>query len=250
MKATISLGRWFGVPVGLHYSWFIIAWLITLSLTSQFATLNRAWSPQTVWIMALVTAILFFVCIVLHELAHASVARFGGIPVRGITLFALGGIASIEKDAATPAKEFWMAIAGPVASFAIGFSCRALAGAAGWAGRTPSPSAFAAVLGWLAYINIALALFNLVPGFPLDGGRVLRSVVWAITHSADRATRIAARVGQVVAFLFIGGGLFSLLVRNDFGGLWIAFIGWFLLEGAQASSRNSRPLSTVFASRT
>ena len=105
MKATISLGRWFGVPVGLHYSWFIIAWLITLSLTSQFATLNRAWSPQTVWIMALVTAILFFVCIVLHELAHASVARFGGIPVRGITLFALGGIASIEKDAATPAKE-------------------------------------------------------------------------------------------------------------------------------------------------
>jgi CBS domain-containing protein len=156
------------------------------------------------------------------------------MPVRGITLFALGGIASIEKDAATPAKEFWMAIAGPMASLAIGFSCRAIASAAGWTGRTTTPSAFAATLGWLAYINVALALFNLIPGFPLDGGRVLRSVVWAITHSADRATRIAARVGQVVAFVFIGTGLFSLLTRNDFGGLWIAFIGWFLLEGAQA----------------
>ena len=95
-------------------------------------------------------------------------------------------------------------------------------------------SGFAAVLGWLAYINVALAVFNLVPGFPLDGGRVLRSIVWAITQSADRATRVAARVGQVVAFIFIAGGLFSLLTRNDFGGLWIAFIGWFLLEGAQA----------------
>jgi CBS domain-containing protein len=90
------------------------------------------------------------------------------------------------------------------------------------------------VLGWLAYINLALALFNLIPGFPLDGGRVLRSIIWAITHSADRATQIAARVGQVVAFVFIGAGLFSLLTRNDIGGLWIAFIGWFLLEGAQA----------------
>src|SRR5829696_9664042 len=116
MRATIGLGRWFGVPVGLHYSWFVIAWLITLFLTSQFATLNRAWAQQTIWLLALVTAVLFFVCIVLHELARASVARSSGVPVRGITLFALGGIAQIEKEAATPAKEFWMAIAGPVVS--------------------------------------------------------------------------------------------------------------------------------------
>jgi Zn-dependent protease/CBS domain-containing protein len=234
VRATISLGRWFGVPVGLHYSWFVIAWLITLSLTSQFGALNRAWSPAVVWSLALVTAGLFFVCIVLHELAHASVARLSGIPVRGITLFALGGVAQIEKEAATPAKEFWIAIAGPIASFGIGIGCRVIAGAAGFVAPAVALSGFAAVLGWLAYINVGLALFNLVPGFPLDGGRVLRSVVWAITHSADRATRIAARVGQVVAFLFIGAGLFSLLARNDVGGLWIAFIGWFLLEGAQA----------------
>jgi Zn-dependent protease len=245
MRATISLGRWFGVPVGLHYSWFVIAWLITLSLTSQFAALDRAWSQQTTWLLALVTAVLFFVCIVLHELAHASVARFSGIPVRGITLFALGGIAQIEKEAATPAKEFWMAIAGPVVSFAIGVSCRVVAGAAGWIAPTVALSGFAAVLGWLAYINVALALFNLIPGFPLDGGRVLRSVVWAITHNPDRATHIAARVGQMVAFLFIGGGVFSLLMRNDFGGLWIAFIGWFLLEGAQAYDLQAQLSTTL-----
>lgn len=234
MRASISLGRWFGVPVGLHYSWFVVAWLIALSLTSQFASLNRGWSLTTVWILSLVTAALFFACIVLHELAHASVARLSGVPVRGITLFALGGIAQIEKDAATPGKEFWMAIAGPIASVIIGISCRVMAAAAGFVAPTGALSGFAAVLGWLAYINVALALFNLIPGFPLDGGRVLRSIVWAITRSADRATRIAARVGQVVAFLFIATGLFSLLTRNDFGGLWIAFIGWFLLEGAHA----------------
>jgi Zn-dependent protease/CBS domain-containing protein len=235
VRASISLGRWFGVPVGLHYSWFIVAWLITLSLTSQFAALNPTWSTAVVWALALVTALLFFACIVLHELSHATVARFSGVPVRGITLFALGGIAQIEKDAATPGKEFRIAIAGPIASLGIGIACRFAAGVAGVVSSAETlPSGFAAVLGWLAYINVALALFNLIPGFPLDGGRVLRSAVWAVTHNVDRATRIAARVGQVVAFIFIAGGLFSLLERNDFGGLWIAFIGWFLLEGAQS----------------
>src|SRR5262245_3185188 len=194
MRATISLGRWLGVPVGLHYCWFVIAWLITLSLTSQLAALTRTWPSPTIWALAIITAILFFICIVLHELGHATVARLSGVPVRGITLFALGGVALIEKDAATPGKEFRIAIAGPAVSYAIGLVCRALANAAGWGRPTTSP--LAAVLGWLAYINVALALFNLIPGFPLDGGRVLRSVIWAITHSADRATRIAARIGQ------------------------------------------------------
>jgi Zn-dependent protease len=233
MKASISLGRWFGVPVGLHYSWFIIAWLISLSLASQFAAVNPNWSPGVVWGLSIITALLFFVCIVLHELAHASVARVSGIPVRGITLFALGGIAQIEKDAASPGKEFWMAIAGPIASIAIGIICRVIAGIAFTADPTRL-SGLAAVFGWLAYINVALALFNLIPGFPLDGGRVLRSIVWAITHDVNKATRVAARAGQVVGALFIAIGLFALLVQGDFGGLWIAFIGWFLLEGAQA----------------
>jgi Zn-dependent protease/CBS domain-containing protein len=245
MRASISLGRWFGVPVGLHYSWFVVAWLITLSLTSQFASLNPTWSPAIVWSLASVTAALFFVCIVLHELGHATVARLSGVPVRGITLFALGGIAKIEKEAASPGKEFWIAIAGPIVSVTIGIGCRILAQAAEFVAPAGTVSAVAAIFGWLAYINIALALFNLIPGFPLDGGRVLRSIVWAVTHNPDRATRIAARTGQIVAFIFIASGLFSLFTRNDFGGLWIAFIGWFLLEGAQASYVQAQLSSTL-----
>jgi Zn-dependent protease len=234
MRASIRLGRWFGVPVGLHYSWFVIAWLITLSLTDRFAALNPSWPAATIWTMAVATAGLFFICIVLHELAHAMVARVSGVPVRGITLFALGGIAQIEKDAETPGTEFWIAIAGPAASFAIAIVCRLLASAAGFAEPSATVSPFAAVFGWLAYINFGLGLFNLIPGFPLDGGRVLRSIVWAITRNATRATRIAARSGQVVALMFIASGLYSVLLRGDLGGLWIVFIGWFLLEGAQA----------------
>ncbi|MCC7417276.1 MAG: site-2 protease family protein [Acidobacteria bacterium] len=234
MRATIPLGRWFGIPVGLHYSWFIIAWLITVSLASQFAILNDAWSRQTVWLLALVTALLFFVGLLLHELAHSTVARAEGIRVRGITLFALGGVSQIEEDAATPGREFWMAIVGPLSSIVIGLLCLAGARGSGWTGPMP-PTGLAAVLGWLAYINIALGVFNLIPGFPLDGGRVLRSIVWAVTRSKERATQIAARIGQGVAFVLIGFGLLALLFRGDFGGLWIAFIGWFLLEASGAS---------------
>jgi Zn-dependent protease len=240
VRGSIKLGRWFGIPVELHYSWFIIAWLLALSLRVQFAGLNPAWSPATVWLLSAVTAVLFFVSVVLHELAHSAVARLGGVPVRSITLFALGGIAQIERDASGPAMEFWTAIAGPAASVAIGIVCRVIAGAVGFIAPSGTASAVAAVLGWLAYINIALALFNLIPGFPLDGGRILRSIVWAITQSVDRSTQIAARAGQVVGFLFITGGLLALLVQNDFGGLWIAFIGWFLLEAAGAHQLQSR----------
>ena len=246
MKPTISLGRWFGVPVGLHYSWFIIAALIATSLAAQFAATDPAWSLPTVWSLAVVTAVLFFVSLVLHELAHSAVARAGGVPVHGITLFALGGVSQIEKDAATPAKEFWMAAAGPAASVAIAIVCRVLAAAGGWIGPATGTSAFAAVLGWLAYINFALALFNLIPGFPLDGGRILRSAIWAGTHNVSRATRIAARVGQVVALLFIVGGLLTAFVSYNIAGLWIAFIGWFLLAGAQGSYAQS-VLSTSLA---
>ena len=245
VRSSINLGRWFGVPVGLHYSWFIIAWLITLSLRGQFAELNPAWSPGVVWLLSGTTAALFFVSIVLHELAHAAVARLGGVPVRNITLFALGGIAQIERDAPGPAMEFCTAIAGPAASVAIGVVCRVIAGAVGFVAPSPTGMAVAAVLSWLAYINIVLAVFNMIPGFPLDGGRVLRSIIWAITNSVDRATTIAARAGQFIGFLFIAGGLLSLFLRGSFGGLWIALIGWFLLEGAQAHELQAQLTATL-----
>ena len=235
MKAHIKLGRIFGVAVGLHYSWIIIALLVTLSIRSQFAAAHPEWGPSTTWTIAIVTGLLFFVSILLHELSHAAVAKMHGIPVRAITLFALGGVAQIEKDAADAKSEFWMGIIGPITSFVIGFVCLGLAALLGWnfAGEPDSPAA--AMFMWLGLINIALAVFNMIPGFPLDGGRVLRAIVWWITKDANRSTRIAAVVGQFVAFGFIILGIWRFFSGEGLGGLWIAFIGWFLLDAARAS---------------
>ena len=234
MKPSITLGRLFGVEIGLHYSWFIIALLITLSLVGQFAATDPNWSRAIVWASAVITAVLFFVSIVLHELSHALVARARGVSVRSITLFALGGVATMETPAPDAKTEFWIAVAGPIASVAIGMGCYALAALLGWSPQT-AVSPATAVLGWLGYINIALAVFNLIPGFPLDGGRILRAILWGRSGDADRATMTAARVGQAVAFGFILLGVMQFFAGAGFGGLWIAFIGWFLLQAAQAS---------------
>lgn len=235
MKAHIKLGRIFGVAIGLHYSWIIIALLVTLSLRSQFGIDNPDWSASTTWTIAIVTGLLFFVSILLHELSHAAVAKLRGIPVKGITLFALGGVAQIEKDAADAKSEFWMGIIGPISSIVIGIVCLALAWLLGWSFTAAAVSPPAAMFMWLGFINIALAIFNMIPGFPLDGGRVLRAVVWWVTGDANRSTRIAAGVGQVVALGFILLGIWRFFSGAGFGGLWIAFIGWFLLEAARAS---------------
>ena len=235
MKAHIKLGRIFGVAVGLHYSWIIIALLVTLSIRSQFAAEHPDWGAATTWTIAIVTGLLFFVSILLHELSHAAVARMRGIPVRAITLFALGGVAQIEKDAADAKSEFWMGIIGPITSFVIGFICLGLAALLGWNLADEPASPAAAMLMWLGIINIALAIFNMIPGFPLDGGRVLRAIVWWITKDANRSTRIAATVGQLVAFGFILIGIWRFFSGQGFGGLWLAFIGWFLLDAARSS---------------
>jgi Zn-dependent protease/predicted transcriptional regulator len=234
LQASIRLGRVAGVPVGLHFSWFIIAALITFSLAAHFSVTNPDWAVPLVWSTAAFTAVLFFVTLLAHELSHAIVARARGLPVRSITLFALGGIAQIDKEANTARTEFYIAIVGPITSATIGIVCILAAQAMGWtveggAGVAP------AVLGWLGSINILLAAFNLLPGFPLDGGRVLRAVLWAIYKNADRATRVAARTGQFVAGLFILFGLFAFFTGAGLGGLWLAFIGWFLLSAAQAT---------------
>jgi Zn-dependent protease/predicted transcriptional regulator len=234
MKPSITLGRLFGVQIGLHYSWFIIALLITLSLVGHFGATDPNWSRAIVWASAVITAVLFFVSIVLHELSHALVARARGVSVRSITLFALGGVATMETPAPDAKTEFWIAVAGPIASVAIGLGGYALAASLGWSPQAEAiPST--AVLGWLGYINISLAVFNLIPGFPLDGGRILRAILWGRSGDADRATMTAARVGQAVAFGFILLGVMRFFGGAGFGGVWIAFIGWFLLQAAQAS---------------
>jgi len=235
MRSNVKLGRVSGIEIGLHYSWFIIAALIVFSLGEHFHQVNSSWGAGKIWIIALLTAALFFISLLLHELAHSLVAQKRGLKVRAITLFALGGVSQIQEDATDAKTEFWVAIAGPMASLIIGFGCLGIALSLGWQRSTEPQTAVTGVLVWLGYINIALAAFNMIPGFPLDGGRVLRSIVWAITKNADRSTRIAASVGQVVAFLFILDGIWRFFSGAGFGGLWIAFIGWFLMDAAKAS---------------
>jgi Zn-dependent protease/predicted transcriptional regulator len=235
MRSNIKLGTISGIEIGLHYSWFIIAALIAFSLSEHFRQVNPSWGPGLIWIAALVTAALFFVTLLLHELAHSLVAQARGLKVRAITLFALGGVSQIQDDATDAKTELLVAIAGPVASLIISVGCLAIALGLGWHRSTEPQTAVTGVLVWLGYINIGLAVFNMIPGFPLDGGRVLRAIVWAITKNADRSTRIAARVGQFVAFLFILDGIWQFFSGAGFGGLWIAFIGWFLMDAAKAS---------------
>ena len=235
MHAQIKLGRVLGIQIGLHYSWLIIAMLVTFSLGARFHATNPQWGEGVIWATAVTTGLLFFVAIILHELSHAAVAKARGLPVRSITLFALGGVAQIEKEASDAKTEFWMAIVGPVSSVIIGLLCLLLAWALGWPLIAAPTTPVVAMLVWLGVINIGLAIFNMIPGYPLDGGRVLRAVIWWFTGDATRSTRLASLAGQFVAFAFIVFGILRFFGGDGFGGLWVAFIGWFLLDAARAS---------------
>jgi Zn-dependent protease/predicted transcriptional regulator len=231
LRSQIKLGRVFGIEIGLHYSWFLIALLIVLSLSSQFHASNPQWGDGTILAVAVATAILFFISLLLHELAHSIVATSNGLPVKEITLFALGGVSQIEKNPTSARLEFWMAFVGPLTSAVVGGVCLLATKAVGGASSDP----WMAMLLWLGYINLSLAAFNLIPGYPLDGGRVLRAMIWWKTGDADRSTRAAAKAGQAVAFMFIAFGIFRFFGGAGIGGLWIAFIGWFLLQAARES---------------
>lgn len=236
MQAQVKLGRIAGIAIGLHYSWFIIALLIALSLAAHFHMANPHWSDVTVWSAAIITGVMFFAALLLHELAHSILARARGLKVREITLFALGGVSQIESEAPDAKGEFWIAIVGPITSAVIGIVLIGAAWLAGWRSGAEPATPITAVLLWLGYINLALAVFNMIPGYPLDGGRVLRAVIWWMTRNADRATRLATQIGQAVAFVIILLGLFQFFTeRGNFGGLWLAFIGWFLLDAARTS---------------
>lgn len=235
MKAQIKLGRIFGIEIGLHYSWFIIALLIILSLSGEFQALNPQWESGVIWATAIVTGLLFFTTIILHELSHAAVAKARHLPVRSITLFALGGVAQIEREPNEAGTDFLMGIVGPVASALIGMLCLLVAWTVGWSPLVAPETPLLATLMWLGYINISLAVFNLIPAFPLDGGRVLRGFIWWITGDGVRATRVATRIGQVFAVAFMILGILRFFNGAGLGGLWIAFIGFFLLEAAGAS---------------
>jgi Zn-dependent protease/predicted transcriptional regulator len=235
MRSELKITRISGVDLAVHYSWLLIAVLITVSLASHFHEVNRHWSMAEVWVVAVLTGVLFFASIVLHELSHALVARKRGLPTRRITLFALGGMAQIEREPQDATSEFWMAIVGPLTSVIIGVALLALAYALGWQWQVWPATPAQAILVWLGYINVTLAAFNMIPGFPLDGGRVLRAIVWWIVKDTVRATRIAGGIGRLVAAAFMVYGVLLFLTRGRFDGLWLGIIGLFLWQAATRS---------------
>jgi Zn-dependent protease/CBS domain-containing protein len=202
---------------------------------ARFHAVNRDWSETVVWSAAVLTSVLFFAGLFAHELSHALVAKARGLPIHKITLYLLGGMAQMEEDARDPGTEFLMAIAGPIASGAIGLILLAFARALGWIPWTSAQTPAIAILVWLGYINLVLGAFNMIPGYPMDGGRVLRAIVWWITGKAERSTKIAAKVGQLIGAGFIAFGIISFFGRGGFGAIWFAFIGWFVLQAAGAS---------------
>ena len=234
MRNYFQIGRLFGINIKIDYSWFVIFALVTWTLGSHyFPIFYHYWSKSTYWLMAILTSIIFFASIIAHELAHSLVSKAKGIPVRSITLFIFGGVAEISDEPKKPSGEFWMAIAGPITSLTIAIIFRILYLVFG-GHKTP----FSAMAMWLSFINLTIALFNLIPGFPLDGGRILRSIIWGITKNLKIATRAASIVGRVVAYMFILWGIWTIFSKNNvFDGIWIAFIGWFLENAASSSYR-------------
>jgi Zn-dependent protease len=224
----LKIGRIFGIPIYLHSSWFIVFLLITPSLAASFNQQHPLWTQTQYWGAGILTSILFFSCVILHELGHSVVALRYKIPVVSITLFVFGGLARIGKEPEKPHQEFNIAVAGPLVS-------GLLAGIFWGATRViPGNDMAVAIAGWLFRTNLALALFNLAPGFPLDGGRILRAVAWAITGNFSRATRIASRSGKVVAYAIILYGVVLASYYHDLvSGIWLGLIGWFLITAAQ-----------------
>jgi Zn-dependent protease len=221
-----------GIPIKLHISWFLLAALLTWSLASgYFPQTNPGWTAATYWAVGASASILFFASVLLHELGHSVLALREKVPVKSITLFVFGGVAQIGREPPTAGAEFRIAIAGPLTSLGL---AGIFAGLGVLLTDVPTVSA---PLAYLGTINLILALFNMIPGFPLDGGRVLRAALWQFGGSFRNATKWATRAGQASAFLFIGVGVLQFIFGGFSSGLWWAFIGWYLYGAAQSSFR-------------
>jgi Zn-dependent protease/predicted transcriptional regulator len=250
-RGGFGIGKVFGIEIRIDWSWLLIFLLITFSLSVTFGQIHTDWSPALTWGTGIVASLLFFASVLAHEMAHSLVARAQGVPVRSITLFLFGGVSSIERDPASARNEFVMAFVGPLTSIVIGVVLLLITGifvGPITAGVTDPLAAIAklnplfTLLMWLGSVNVLVGFFNLVPGFPLDGGRVLRSIIWAITDNVRRATRYASWAGQFIAWLMIVTGIAMVFgVQVPFfgtglvGGVWLAFIGWFLNNAASQS---------------
>lgn len=232
------IGRWFGFPIRIDYSWFLVAALVVWTFSaSEFPRLLPGYERPTYLVMGVAAALLFFLSVLLHELGHAIVGRQRGITVEGITLFIFGGIAQAREEASRPLDEFLLTAAGPLTSVALaGVFWVAHLGAL----ALGVPDAIPAVLRFIGVLNFVLAIFNLIPGFPLDGGRIFRSIVWAATGDMARATRWATWGGRLFGGMLIAIGVWGLATGLILGGLWAAFIGWFLVNAASTSYRQFR----------
>ncbi|TFI54229.1 CBS domain-containing protein [Mastigocladus laminosus UU774] len=234
MNNTIRVGNLFGIPFYIHPSWFLVLGLVTWSYSGGLAAQFPQLGGGLALLLGLMTALLLFSSVVAHELGHSFVAIRQGIDVKSITLFIFGGLASLEKESKTPAEAFWVAIAGPLVSLvlfgiftAIGFG-------------TAVSGPLAAILAVVATVNLALALFNLIPGLPLDGGNILKAIVWKITGNPYKGVVFASRVGQIFGWIAIASGLLPLILFGSFANFWNLLIGFFLLQNAGNAAQFAR----------
>ena len=252
MRSGFRIARIFDINIEVDWSWLLIFALVTWNLSATFSNLHADWGTGLNWGLAIIASLLFFSSVLLHELAHSLVAKARGLPVRRITLFLFGGVSNIEREPPAPSTEFWMAIVGPITSIVLGIVLLLGSGVVTLTENVmPNPQNFLAQLSplttmliWLGTVNIFLGIFNMIPGFPLDGGRVLRSILWGISDNLRKATRWATGIGQAIAWLMILAGFamafgvsIPILGTGTISGLWLVFIGWFLNSSAIASYR-------------
>ncbi len=233
MNSSIRLGFIRGIEIGINYTWLIAVGLITWSLAVGFFPIQfPGWPPISYWLVAAVSALLLFVSVLAHELSHSFVAQSLGLRVQSINLFIFGGVSNIVGEAKRARDELYISAVGPASSLVL-----AIIFGVAFLGLRGLNQQLEATLFYLGAVNLMLALFNLIPGFPLDGGRVFRAIVWGFTHNFRRATSVATRVGKGIGYLFIFGGLYMAFSGSFLSGIWLAFIGWFLSEAADASYR-------------
>ncbi|HVG97121.1 MAG TPA: site-2 protease family protein [Chloroflexota bacterium] len=227
-RSSLTLGRIAGIRIAVHYTWLFVFLLVTGSLAGGYFPLAyRGWAPASYWAAGVAAALVLFASVLVHELGHSLVALRRGVAVESITLFIFGGVSALEEEASGAGDEFLIAVAGPLTSYALA------GGFWGVRGALPPDSPAGAVAGYAATLNLILGTFNLLPGFPLDGGRVLLAAIWAVSRDRLLATRIASYVGQAIGLLLVLGGLAQLLNGGLLNGLWTAFVGWFLNSAAE-----------------
>jgi Zn-dependent protease len=237
---SIQLGRIFGIRIGASPSWFVVLFIMIFALSGYFSDTLTDASSTTAYAVAVAGAALFFVSLILHELGHALVARRSGIGISGIDLWFFGGLAKMTRDTSSPGEEFRVAAAGPAVTLVIVAACLGFGASTEAFTRDGETTPAQALLGWLAVVNGFLLVFNLVPAFPLDGGRIARAVAWKITGDRARGTRFSARLGQGFAYLLIGLGIYLLFTSDPINGLWFAILGWFLGQAARGAVATSR----------